>query len=335
MQNSTGEPQIVLITGAAGFIGSHLSEYYLKFNYHVIGLDNYLTGSKENILELKEKFPEKFIFFEFDVCHAWSEVHEYLLKKNMRAIQYVFHLASPASPESYRKYSLETINVNTVGLFNSLKFADEYKAKLIFSSTSEIYGDPLITPQPESYFGHVNSFGDRACYDEAKRCGEAIIYAYNKRYNKRHGLVRIFNTYGPRMSLNDGRVIVNFIKQALNQDAITVYGDGLQTRSFCYVDDLICALDLYAQSEECKPMNIGRDEEITIKTVALHVQDISRKLLQQETNIIFKDLPQDDPRQRRPDLSLAKDVLSWSAKIDFKKGFESTFAWFLGKHKLN
>jgi nucleoside-diphosphate-sugar epimerase len=307
----------VLVTGAAGFLGSHLSESYLKKGFKVYGLDNFYTGLRSNIDELKSKYPE-FHFIEKDVTTDWAGLPE------ISGLQYVFHFASPASPPHYQKLALETLWVNTLGLNNAIQFADKHKARVVFASTSEVYGDPEFSPQPESYWGNVNSFGERSCYDEAKRFGEALIFSHNKKHGTKHGLVRIFNTYGPRMNPNDGRVVINFILQALQSKDLTVYGDGKQTRSFCYVDDLVNGISKYADSNLTFPVNLGNDTEFTM----LELAEVVLKCVSSNSKLTFQDLPSDDPKKRRPDLTLAKKHLSpWKPEVPLKKGVELMAEW--------
>lgn len=307
----------VLVTGAAGFLGSHLCENYLRLGYEVYGLDNFYTGLRSNIEELKSRYPE-FQFIEKDVSTEWTSLPE------ISNLQYVFHFASPASPPHYQKLALETLWVNTIGLNNAIQFADKHKARIVFASTSEVYGDPEFSPQPESYWGYVNSFGERSCYDEAKRFGEALIFSHNKMKGTRHGLVRIFNTYGPRMNPNDGRVVINFILQALQNKDLTVYGDGKQTRSFCYVDDLIKGISQYAESGITFPVNLGNDTEFTM----LELAEVVLKAIPSNSKLSFKNLPSDDPKKRRPDLTLAKKHLGgWNPEVPLKKGVELMAEW--------
>lgn len=308
-----------LITGVAGFIGYHLAKYFLTCNYQVIGVDNFLTGSKINTEELLNEYPSLFSFYTADISSPWSFIKELKIEN----LCYVFHLASPASVGNYRKYSLETLAANSVGLSHALMMADVFRARLIFSSTSEIYGDPAIHPQPENYWGHVNSFGPRACYDEAKRFGEALIYAHNNKFKTKHGLVRIFNTYGPRMNLDDGRVIISFIQQALKNQEITIYGNGQQTRSFCYVDDLISGLVKYAESELITPMNLGNDKEISILDLALLI----KRTLNSSSEICHQNLPEDDPKKRCPDLTLAYKHLDYAPKTSLEQGILKMAEW--------
>lgn len=307
----------VLITGAAGFLGSHLSEHYLRQGFTVYGLDNFYTGLKSNIAELKSKYPE-FHFVEADVSTDWP------ILAAVKDLQYVFHFASPASPPHYQKLALETLWVNTLGLKHAIQFADRHQARVIFASTSEVYGDPEFSPQPESYWGNVNSFGERSCYDEAKRFGEALIFSHNKKHQTRHGLVRIFNTYGPRMNPNDGRVVINFILQALQNKDLTVYGDGLQTRSFCYVDDLINGISRYADAGLTFPVNLGNDTEFTM----LELAEVVLKHIPSKSKLTFQDLPSDDPKKRRPDLTLAKKHLNgWQPEVPLKDGVLRMAEW--------
>jgi nucleoside-diphosphate-sugar epimerase len=240
-------------------------------------------------------------------------------------LKYVFHFASPASPPHYQRLGLETMWVNSVGLSLAMTFADQVGARVIFSSTSEIYGDPEISPQPETYWGNVNTLGPRSCYDESKRFGESLIYTYNLKNKTQHGLVRIFNTYGPRMNPNDGRVIINFLVQAMKGEALTVYGSGQQTRSFCYVDDLIEGIMKYAESPLTEPVNIGNDHEFTILEAAETVKKI---FSDKKLKIEFQALPKDDPKQRKPDLSKAKKLLApWSPKVSLAEGLRHVIKW--------
>lgn len=301
----------MLVTGCAGFIGSHLCEHYLRNNANVFGLDNFSTGTKENI-KILLKYPN-FQFQEFDITKDWSDI-----KLQLTETSHVFHLASPAAVNHYQALSIETMWANSIGLGNALAFATNKNARLVFASTSEIYGSPAVTPQSESYWGNVNSVGDRSCYDESKRFGEALIYSWNKKYASKHGLVRIFNTYGPRMNLTDGRVILNFVRQAQAGKELTIYGDGEQSRSFCYIDDLIRGLDLYAKSELTVPVNLGNDEEIKVKDVARIVIEIT----QSKSQTRRLSLPSDDPPQRKPDLTLAREALGYSPEILLIEGLK-------------
>lgn len=312
----------VLITGGAGFLGSHLGEFFLKKNVKVFLVDNFATGSIKNIECLKKMATSEhqLQFIEADVTKNWDWA-----AKITDRISHVFHFASPASPPHYKRLGLETMWVNTIGLNNAIKFADERNARSIFSSTSEVYGDPDHSPQEETYFGNVNSFGVRSCYDEAKRFGESLIYTHNLKYKTNHGLVRIFNTYGPRMSFDDGRVIINFLVQAFKNEPLTIYGDGTQTRSFCYVDDLINGIVSYALTNLSQPVNIGNEGEFTL----LELVDVIQQIYPTK-NITKVHLPleADDPKKRRPDLSLAKKVLApWHPKVPLKQGLINMIKW--------
>lgn len=306
----------VLITGAAGFIGTHLAEHYLSRGFLVTGLDNYLTGSPQNTEYLICKYRENYKFINHDVSITWPLIAAEKLK-------YVFHLASPASVKSYQKFPLESLKVNSLGLQNAIGFADQHKARLIFASTSEIYGSPLTSPQNENDWGRVNSFGGRSCYDEGKRFGEALIYSSNKINKTRHGLVRIFNTYGPRMHENDDRVPLAFVKNALKNKDLIVFGSGLQTRSFCYIEDLIMGLAAYANSIIATPVNLGSDFEVTI----LQLAEIVLKMTGSKSKIIFAELPADDPPQRKPDLQLAKQELNYQPTTSLTEGLIKLAEW--------
>jgi len=301
-----------LVTGAAGFLGFHLCSRLLKEGYAVFGVDDICTGLNSNAEELKKKGVE---FIKSDVSNDWDQWTTSLPS----SFDLVFHFASPASPPLYQKMQLKTLAVNSLGLYRALEFATAHKARLVFASTSEVYGSPQVSPQPESYWGNTNSFGARSCYDEAKRFGEALIYSYNQEKNTRHGLVRIFNTYGPNMNPNDGRVIINFLVQLKEGKPLTIHGDGKQTRSFCYVDDLIEGIYRYAlKTDLAYPINLGNDKEFTILALAQEIQKLSAKKIEIE----FTDRPVDDPPLRNPDLSLAKGVLEWSPKVPLSEGLK-------------
>jgi nucleoside-diphosphate-sugar epimerase len=307
----------VLITGGAGFIGSSLAEHYLQKKVPVVCVDNFCTGTRSHIDDLKKQYASAsdFSFFEADVTQPWQWAK--ILSPDLR-ISHVYHLASPASPPLYQELALETMWVNSVGLKHALEFADANNARLIFASTSEVYGDPERSPQAESYWGHVNSFGVRSCYDEAKRFGEALLFTHNLKKKTKHGLVRIFNTYGPRMNPVDGRVIINFLVQAAKGQKLTVYGDGSQTRSFCYITDLIAGLVRYAEIDICEPVNLGNDKDFSILQLA---EEVKKLYASKNLEIEFQPLPKDDPRQRRPDLTKAMKLLSpWSPKVDLAQG---------------
>lgn len=310
----------VLITGSAGLIGTHLAEHYLKQDYQVIGLDNYITGSTINTNYLAEKYPDQFQFIEHDVSRSWPTI-------NAEDVKFIFHLASPASVKSFQKYPLETMWSNSTGLQNALDFSNnntqKKKPRVIFASTSEIYGSPLSSPQKETDWGHANSFGERSCYDESNRFGESLIYSTNKIYSTQHWLVRIFNTYGPRMNILDDRVPNTFILNALNNKDLEVYGDGQQTRSFCYIDDLINGLVRYADSNLAEPINLGNDTEIKVLDLAHKII----KMIDSKSKIVSKKLPQDDPPQRRPDLTLAKKYLNYSPNVSLDEGLSKMTNW--------
>jgi nucleoside-diphosphate-sugar epimerase len=316
----------LLITGGGGFLGSHLAESYLRQGHQVICVDNFCTGLKSN-RQFLENLPEakgRFQMIEADVSRPWSLWTEQIaIPKNQ--ISHVLHFASPASPPHYQRLSIETMWVNTIGLQEAMLFADAHKGRVIFASTSEIYGDPEISPQPESYWGHVNTLGPRSCYDEAKRFGEALMFTHNQKYGTRHGMVRIFNTYGPRMNPSDGRVIINFLVQALRGQALSIYGAGQQTRSFCYVDDLVAGIQRYAMTEAQEPVNLGNETEFSILELAQTIQEIfAGKNLQLEHFA----LPKDDPKQRRPDLGRAKELLApWGPKVSLKEGLQRMIRW--------
>lgn len=314
----------VLITGGAGFIGTSLAEYYLSKNTPVVCVDNFCTGTRSHVDDLKalskkvnSKDPHLFAFVEADVSAPWGWAK--ILSPDLH-ISHVFHLASPASPPLYQELALETMWVNSVGLQHALNFADNVGARVVYASTSEVYGDPECSPQPESYWGHVNSFGIRSCYDEAKRFGEALLFTHNLKKKTKHGLVRIFNTYGPRMNPVDGRVIINFLTQAEKGQKLTVYGEGTQTRSFCYISDLIAGLVRYAESDIREPINLGNDKDFSILQLA---EEVKKLYSNKDLQIEFKPLPQDDPKQRRPDLSKARQFLApWSPKVELAQGLK-------------
>jgi len=311
----------VLITGAAGFLGSHLCDRFIKEGFYVIGIDNFITGDKKNLEHLKDN-----LNFEF-VKH---DVTEFV--KIEGNLDYILHFASPASPIDYLKIPIQTLKVGSLGTHNLLGLAKAKKARILIASTSEVYGDPLVHPQTEDYYGNVNTIGPRGVYDEAKRFQESITMAYHRFHGLETRIVRIFNTYGPRMRLNDGRVIPAFMGQALRGEDLTVFGDGLQTRSFCYVDDQIEGIFRLLFSDYAYPVNIGNPIEITIEDFA---QEII-KLTGTNQKIIYKDLPTDDPMQRQPDTSLANKILGWQAKISREEGMLKTFNYFksLSKDEL-
>lgn len=300
-----------LITGCCGLVGSHLAEKLLSEGYHVHGIDDLSTGSELNLNLLKKS--ANFSFTKAAVESSWQQ----MLGDIKILPQFVFHLASPACPEYFYANGMKTLMANSFGLWNMLELSDHFNARLIFSSTSEIYGDPEVSPQKETYWGNANSFGERSCYDESKRFGEALIYTWNKEKGTRHGLVRIFNTYGPRMNPNDQRVVHQFFLQARKGDSLVMHGDGSQTRSFCYIDDLIRGILKYALSDLTEPVNLGTDQEITILELAKKTLQLFK---QPEEKIAFSPKRADDPLQRKPDLARAKEWLGWSPEISLDKG---------------
>ena len=303
----------VLVTGAAGFLGSHLCDRFIKEGHHVIGMDNLITGDLKNIEHLFQL--EQFEFHHHDVTKF---VHV------PGKLDYILHFASPASPIDYLKIPIQTLKVGALGTHNLLGLAKEKGARFMIASTSEIYGDPLVHPQTEEYYGNVNTIGPRGVYDEAKRFQESITMAYHRFHGLDTRIVRIFNTYGPRMRLNDGRVIPAFMGQALRGEDLTVFGDGSQTRSFCYVDDEIEGIYRLLMSDYMLPMNIGNPHEITIKEFAEEII----KLTETDQKIVYKPLPKDDPMQRQPDITKAKEILGWEPKIDRSEGMKRTFEYF-------
>ena len=303
----------IVITGAAGFIGSNLVDKLLNEGYFVYGIDNLITGSLDNLSHLNSN--NNFEFVNHDVT-------KYIDIKDK--IDYVFHFASPASPIDYLKYPIQTLKANAIGGHNALGLAKKNNAKFILASTSEVYGDPLEHPQKESYFGNVNPIGPRSIYDEAKRFIESMTISYHVYHKLRVSIVRIFNTYGPRMKIDDGRVLPTFIKQAASNKDLTVNGDGTQTRSFCYIDDLVNGIIKLMNSEYSYPINIGNDDEVTINEIASTLISI----LNSQSKVIYNDLPEDDPLKRKPDLTLAKKILNWAPKIDKKDGFEMLIEYY-------
>jgi len=308
----------VLITGVAGFVGSHLADKFVEKGCYVIGIDNFLTGSLENISNLLNH--ENFEFIEHDIINSI---------KIEKDIDVVLHFACPASPEDYLKYPLETLKVDSFGTNNTLEIAKENNARYIFASTSEIYGDPLINPQPESYWGNVNSIGVRSVYDESKRFSEALSMAHFRENKIDIRIIRIFNTYGPRMKLNDGRVVPNFISQALTQEDLTVYGDGKQTRSFCYVADLVEGIYKISTTDglDGEIMNLGNPDEYKIIDFA----EIILQKTDSNSKIVFKDLPEDDPKLRCPDISKVQSLIDWKPTISLNKGLEKTIEFLKTK----
>lgn len=303
----------VLITGAAGFLGSHLCDRFIKEGFHVIGMDNLITGDLKNIQHL-------FKLEQFEFYH--QDVSKYIHVPG--ALHYILHFASPASPIDYLKIPIQTLKVGSLGTHHCLGLAKAKNARILVASTSEIYGDPLVHPQPEEYWGNVNPVGPRGVYDEAKRFQEAITMAYHSFHKLETRIVRIFNTYGPRMRLNDGRALPAFIGQALRNEDLTVFGDGSQTRSFCFVDDLIEGIYRLLMSEYALPVNIGNPSEISLKEFAEEVIALTGT----DRKIIYKALPADDPKQRKPDITRAKKILQWEPKIGRKEGLKITYDYF-------
>jgi len=303
----------ILVTGAAGFLGSHLCDRFINEGFNVVGMDNLITGDLRNIEHLFKL--REFTFYEHDVS---SFVHV------PGHLDYILHFASPASPIDYLKVPIQTLKVGSLGTHNLLGLAKAKKATILVASTSEIYGDPLIHPQREDYWGNVNPVGPRGVYDEAKRFQEAITMAYHTFHGIDTRIVRIFNTYGPRMRLNDGRVLPAFIGQALRGEDFTVFGDGSQTRSFCYVDDMIEGIYRLLMSDYVNPVNIGNPDEITIKDFAKEIISLTGSNLQ----IIYKPLPKDDPSRRQPDITLARKLLNWEPKVSREEGLKITYDYF-------
>lgn len=316
------ERKRVLITGAAGFLGSHLCDRFIKEGFHVIAMDNLITGRLKNIEHLFKL--ENFEFYNHDVSKF---IH---VPGNL---DYILHFASPASPIDYLKIPIQTLKVGSLGIHNCLGLAKAKNARVLIASTSEVYGDPNVHPQTEEYWGNVNPVGPRGVYDEAKRFQEAMTMAYHTFHGVETRIVRIFNTYGPRMRLNDGRVLPAFIGQALRGEDLTVFGDGSQTRSFCYVDDLVEGIYRLLHSDYVYPVNIGNPDEITIADFAEEII----KLTGTNQKVIYKDLPVDDPKQRRPDITKAREILGWEPKVSRSEGLKITYDYFksLSKEELN
>lgn len=307
----------ILITGGAGFIGSHLCDRFVKEGYDVIAMDNLLTGSLDNISHL---FPRpNFTFHHHDVTKF---IHI------PGGLDYILHFASPASPIDYLKMPIQTMKVGSLGTHNCLGLAKDKGARIVVASTSEVYGDPLVHPQTEDYWGNVNPIGPRGVYDEAKRFQEAMTMAYHTYHGVNTGIVRIFNTYGPRMRLNDGRALPAFISQALNKEPLTIFGDGSQTRSFCYVDDLVEGIYRLLMSNHHFPINVGNPQEITINQFAKEILNLTGS----DKGIVYHPLPTDDPKQRKPDITKAKELLGWEPKISRPLGLALTYQYFKNKH---
>jgi dTDP-glucose 4,6-dehydratase len=303
----------VLITGAAGFLGSHLCDRFLAEGHQVVGMDNFITGHRDNIAHLGGR-PD-FTFVEHDVTHFIDVPGE---------MDGVLHFASPASPVDYLEKPIQTLKVGSLGTHNALGLAKDRGARFLMASTSEVYGDPQVHPQPESYWGHVNPVGPRGVYDEAKRFSEAITMAYHRYHGVQTRIVRIFNTYGPRMRPGDGRVVSNFIVQALRGDPLSVYGDGSQTRSFCYVDDLVDGIYRLFLSDRVEPTNVGNPNEFTVRELA----ELVLRMTGSSSPIESLPLPQDDPKVRRPDITLAREVLGWEPRVPLEEGLRRTIPYF-------
>jgi dTDP-glucose 4,6-dehydratase len=303
----------ILVTGGAGFLGSHLCERLLGEGHHVIAMDNLITGTTDNIAHLVGN--PHFTFIKHDVTNY------IYIKGDLDAI---LHFASPASPVDYLELPIQTLKVGSLGTHNALGLAMAKGARFLLASTSEVYGDPRVHPQPETYWGHVNPIGPRGVYDEAKRFAEAMTMAYHRSHGVQTRIVRIFNTYGPRMRINDGRVVPNFIKQALNGEPLTVYGQGGQTRSFCYVSDLVDGIYRLLLSDEVEPVNIGNPAEMTILDFAQVINAITGNA----GGIKYEPLPVDDPQQRRPDITKARTILNWEPQVSLNQGMEKTIPWF-------
>ena len=313
---SRSAPPTSVVTGAAGFLGSHLTDLLLARGHKVIGIDNFITGSVDNIAHLGGN--RDFRFIEQDVT-------EFLFLDV--AVNFVWHFASPASPVDYLNFPIQTLKVGSLGTHKALGLAKNKNARFLIASTSEIYGDPLVHPQTEEYWGNVNTIGPRGCYDEAKRFAESLTMAYHRQHGVPTRIVRIFNTYGPRMRLHDGRVVPAFISQALKNKPITVFGQGNQTRSFCHVSDLIEGIYRLMMSDYALPMNIGNPTELTMVQFARQILRATRS----RSKITFKPLPQDDPKQRRPDITKARRILKWEPKVSLAAGLKQTIAYFRGK----
>jgi UDP-glucuronate decarboxylase len=301
----------ILVTGGAGFLGSHLCDRLVSQGHHVLAVDNYFTGSKKNIEHLLDS--KNFEIIRQDICiPLYVEVDE------------IYNLACPASPYYYQLDPIQTMKTSVIGAFNMLGLAKRTGAKILQASTSECYGDPEVHPQPETYWGNVNPIGIRSCYDEGKRAAETLFMDYHRKHSVDTRIMRIFNTYGPRMNLNDGRVVSNFVVQALQGQDITVYGDGTQTRSFCYFEDLLDGMMALMASDYHQPVNIGNPGEFTMLELAQKVIQLTGTASQ----IVFQDLPQDDPRQRKPDITLAKEILNWEPAVDLDQGLVKTIEYF-------
>ncbi|MCK5493344.1 MAG: SDR family oxidoreductase [Candidatus Omnitrophica bacterium] len=303
----------ILITGGAGFLGSHLCRRFLKDGHSVVCLDNFITGSKDNVEGILDD--PKFSLIEHDISQPICFAEK---------LDWVLHFASIASPMHYMKYPIKTLKSGLNGTHNCLGIAKAHNAKFFISSTSEVYGDPLIHPQPETYWGNVNSVGPRSCYDESKRGAEALTYAYMREHKLDIRVIRIFNTYGPNMQFNDGRVISNFIVQALQGNDLTIFGDGSQTRSFCFVDDLVEGIIKLMAKDYQQPVNLGNPTEHKVMDLASIIIELTKS----KSKIKFELLPEDDPKRRKPDITLAKEILSWQPKVSLREGLEQSVEWF-------
>jgi UDP-glucuronate decarboxylase len=310
-----------LVAGAAGFLGSHLCDALLREGHEVVGLDNLFTGSIKNIKQSEKN--TKFTFVNFDICNPLIDSHYSELESDF---DYIFNLACPASPIHYQKDSIYTTKTSVIGSLNLLNFAKHNNATIIQASTSEVYGDPLEHPQKEDYFGNVNPIGIRSCYDEGKRCAESLFFDFHRQFSTRIKVARIFNTYGPRMAHDDGRVVSEFIISAIAGNPINVFGDGSQTRSFCYVDDLITGLISLALTDSnfIGPVNIGNPVEFTVANLARKILELTKS----SAEINFQNLPSDDPKRRKPDISLAREVMGWTPKVELEDGLLRTIQYF-------
>jgi len=320
--------KVALVTGSTGFIGTNLIKKLLERNYYVTGVDNFSSSEKwkSGVFESNNNYE----FFEYDITENLNSIlSQSKFISEQKRIDEIYNLACPASPPRYLKLPFETIKVSTQGVFNILEIAKKYNSKILHASTSEIYGDPLEHPQKETYRGNVNTIGPRSCYDEGKRISETICYEFNKEFNIDVRVIRIFNTYGPFMDPNDGRVITNFINQALKNEDITIYGNGSQTRSFQYIDDLIKGIEKMMNLEQPTfgPINMGNPEEFTIKELA----ELILQLIQTKSKMVYKDLPKDDPMQRRPDITEARNILNWGPKINLQEGLAKTIEYYKSK----
>ena len=307
----------IVVTGGAGFVGSHLCDLCLREGHEVVAVDNLVTGSEQNLAHIKS---DKFEYSNQDISDGITVDGE---------VDFIFNMASPASPVDYMELPIETLRVGAMGTFNALELAREKGAGFLMASTSEIYGDPHVHPQVETYWGNVNTVGPRSCYDEAKRYSEALVMSFHTVHKLDTKIVRIFNTYGPRMRLNDGRIVPNFMKQAILGEPLTVYGDGSQTRSFCYVSDLVDGIYKLGMSHEHMPVNIGNPTEFTV----LEFAHLVTKMSGSTSTLEYRALPQDDPKQRKPDITRAKEILGWTPKVELEEGLKYTLEYFQNELK--